>query len=187
MKNLEKYLSVLDDQVDGLLLTSRYSRHYGAEFDIAEGMAVVSKKGCRYFTDSRYIESATNNIHDFEVVMTDRNRNYALLINQAIADFDIHTLGYEEEYMTAGECSRFQQSLNAGQVMHWLAAFLIPLNIGHCFGKRHCTHSLIRSHTCNHYCNAAIDCTILSIFSCAFASFAFSASTSFSGAFAKKP
>ena len=55
MKNLEKYLSVLDDQVDGLLLTSRYSRHYGAEFDIAEGIAVVSKKGCRYFTDSRYI------------------------------------------------------------------------------------------------------------------------------------
>ena len=116
MKNLEKYLSVLNDQVDGLLLTSRYSRHYGAEFDIAEGMAVVSKKGCRYFTDSRYIESATNNIHDFEVIMTDRNRNYALLINQAIADFDIHTLGYEEEYMTAGECSRFQQSLNAKMV-----------------------------------------------------------------------
>lgn len=51
MKNLEKYLSVLNDQVDGLLLTSRYSRHYGAEFDIAEGMAVVSKKGCRYFTE----------------------------------------------------------------------------------------------------------------------------------------
>ena len=116
MKNLEKYLSVLNDQVDGLLLTSRYSRHYGAEFDIAEGMAVVSKKGCRYFTDSRYIESATNNIHDFEVIMTDRNRNYALLINQAIADFGIHTLGYEEEYMTAGECSRFQQSLNAKMV-----------------------------------------------------------------------
>lgn len=113
MKNLEKYLSILDEQVDGLLLTSRYSRHYGAEFDIAEGMAVVSRKGCRYFTDSRYIESATNNIKNFEVVMTDRSRNYALLINQAIADFGIHTLGYEEEYMTAGECARFQESLNA--------------------------------------------------------------------------
>ena len=46
MKNLEKFLSILDGEVDGLLLTSRYSRHYGAEFDIAEGMAVVSKKGC---------------------------------------------------------------------------------------------------------------------------------------------
>lgn len=116
MNNLEKYLSILNDQVDGLLLTSRYSRHYGAEFDIAEGMAVVSKKGCRYFTDSRYIESATNNIRNFQVVMTDADRNYAMLINQAIADFGIHTLGYEEEYMTAGACSRFQEKLNASMV-----------------------------------------------------------------------
>ena len=53
MKNLDKYLSILDGEVDGLLLTSRYSRHYGAEFDIAEGVAIVSKAGCRYFTDCR--------------------------------------------------------------------------------------------------------------------------------------
>ena len=38
MKNIEKYLSLLTGQVDGLLLTSRYSRYYGAEFDIAEGV-----------------------------------------------------------------------------------------------------------------------------------------------------
>ena len=62
MKNLEKYLSLLGEEVDGLLLTSRYSRHYGAEFDIAEGVAIVTKAGCRYFTDSRYIESAENGI-----------------------------------------------------------------------------------------------------------------------------
>ena len=43
MKNLEKYLSLLGNEVDGLLLTSRYSRHYGAEFDIAEGVAIVAK------------------------------------------------------------------------------------------------------------------------------------------------
>ena len=71
MKNLEKYLTLLDGGVDGLLLTSRYSRHYGAEFDIAEGVAVVTKKGCRYFTDSRYIESAENGIKDFEVLIVD--------------------------------------------------------------------------------------------------------------------
>lgn len=45
MKNLDKYLTLLDGDVDGLLLTSRYSRHYGAEFDIAEGVAIVTKKG----------------------------------------------------------------------------------------------------------------------------------------------
>ncbi|MBO7184615.1 MAG: aminopeptidase P family N-terminal domain-containing protein, partial [Oscillospiraceae bacterium] len=68
MKNLEKYLTLLDGEVDGLLLTSRYSRHYGAEYDIAEGVAVVSKKGCRYFTDNRYTEAAENGIKGFEVL-----------------------------------------------------------------------------------------------------------------------
>ena len=68
MRNIEKYLSLLGEEVDGLLLTSRYSRHYGAEFDIAEGVAIVTAKGCRYFTDSRYIESAQNGIQGFEVL-----------------------------------------------------------------------------------------------------------------------
>ena len=31
MKNLEKYLTLLDGEADGLLLTSRYSRFYGAQ------------------------------------------------------------------------------------------------------------------------------------------------------------
>ena len=43
MNNLDKYKSLLGDAVDGLLLTSRYSRHYAAEFDIAEGVALVSR------------------------------------------------------------------------------------------------------------------------------------------------
>ena len=113
MNNIDKYRSLLEGPVDGLLLTSRYSRHYGARFDIAEGMAVVSKAGCRYYTDSRYIESAQKNIQGFEVVETDPDRSYPKLINQAIADFGITTLGYEEEYLTAGELARFQASLNA--------------------------------------------------------------------------
>ena len=89
MKNLEKYLSVLDANVDGLLLTSRYSRYYGAEYDIAEGVAVVSKSGCRYFTDSRYIEAAQNGIKDFEVLQMDHENPYDERINTAIADFGI--------------------------------------------------------------------------------------------------
>lgn len=112
MNNLEKYLSLLEGPVDGLLLTSRYSRHYGAQFDIAEGMAVVSRRGCRYYTDSRYIESAQRNLQGFEVVQTDRDRSYPALINRAVKDFGITALGYEEEYLTAGELSRLQSQLD---------------------------------------------------------------------------
>lgn len=118
MKNLDKYLSLLEDGM-GLLLTSRYSRHYGAEFDIAEGVAIVTKKGCRYLTDSRYIESAQNNIKGFTVQMVAPAYQYNGLLNEAIHDFEIHTLGYEENYLTVAELLDFQENLHAK---------LVPMN-----------------------------------------------------------
>ena len=119
MKNLDKYLALLSGEVDGLLLTSRYSRHYGAQFDIAEGVAIVTKAGCRYFTDSRYIESAENGIKGFEVLMVDRGNGYHKRINDAIADFGVTTLGYEENYLTVAEFLGYEKNLHAK---------LIPLN-----------------------------------------------------------
>ena len=113
MKNLDKYLSLLGSEVDGLLLTSRYSRHYGAEFDIAEGAAIVTAKGCRYFTDSRYIESAENNLKGFEVLIVDKDHSYFARLNDAIADFGVSTLGYEENYLTVAELMDYEQNLNA--------------------------------------------------------------------------
>lgn len=119
MKNIDKFLSLLDGEVDGLLLTSRYSRYYGTEFDIAEGVAIVTKAGCRYFTDSRYIESAENGIKGFEVKMVDRGNWYHKLLNEAIADFGVTTLGYEEDYLTVAEFQGYEKNLNAK---------LVPMN-----------------------------------------------------------
>lgn len=119
MKNIEKYLSLLTSEINGLLLTSRYSRFYGAEFDIAEGVAIVSKAGCRYFTDSRYIESAQNNICGFEVLESAGADAYNDCINQAIADFGITALGYEEGYLSVAEYLEFKEHLKADLVpMH---------------------------------------------------------------------
>ena len=112
MNNLSKYLTLLDGEVDGLLLTSRYSRHYGAEFDIAEGVAIVTKVGCRYFTDSRYIESAQNDLKGFEVLCVDKI-GYFKLLNDAIADFGVTALGYEENYLTVAEFMGYEKNLNA--------------------------------------------------------------------------
>ncbi len=119
MNNMEKYIALLDSQVQGLLLTSRYSRYYGAEFDIAEGIAIVSKAGCRYFTDSRYIESAQKGIKGFEVIMVDRDHPYTKLLNEAIADFGITALGFEEAYLTVSEYNLYNDKLGVK---------LVPMN-----------------------------------------------------------
>ena len=112
MKNLDKYLSLLEDN-QGLLLTSRYSRHYGAEFDIAEGAAIVTKKGCRYFTDNRYTEAAENGIKGFEVLDVAKGKGYVACINQCIEDFGITTLGFEENYLTVAEYMMYEKGVNA--------------------------------------------------------------------------
>jgi len=113
MKNLEKYRSLLGEEIDGLLLTSRYSRHYCAEFDIAEGVALVSKDCALYFTDSRYIESAQNNIKGFEVVEMNRENPYNKLLNDAIAKYELKKLGYEEGYLTVAELRGYETGLQA--------------------------------------------------------------------------
>lgn len=113
MNNLDKYKSLLGGKVNGLLLTSRYSRHYAAEFDIAEGVAIVSAKGCRYFTDSRYIESAQNSLRGFEVLMVDREHSYFARLNEACADFGVTTLGFEEDYLTVWEFRAYEEKLTA--------------------------------------------------------------------------
>ena len=120
MKNLEKYLSILDANVDGLLLTSRHSRYYCAEYEISEGVAIVSKAGCRYFTDSRYIEAAQNGIKGFEVLEMNHENPYDARINTAIADFHIQVLGYEEEYLTVAELQFYEKTLHAK---------LVPYNV----------------------------------------------------------
>ncbi len=118
MKNLEKYLTLLDE-VDGLLLTSEFSRFYGAEHHISEGVAIVTKAGCRYFTDSRYIESAQNGIKGFDVIEMNAKNPYNDLLNKAIADFGVATLGYEEGYLSVAEFLDYEKNLNAKLVpMH---------------------------------------------------------------------
>ena len=113
MKNLEKFLSLLSGEVDGLLLTSRFSRHYGAEYDIAEGVAVVSKAGCRYFTDNRYTEAAMNGIKGFEVLDVAKGGGYVKCINKCIEDFGITTLGFEENYLNVAEYFMYEKNVNA--------------------------------------------------------------------------
>lgn len=113
MKNLEKYLSLLGAEVDGLLLTSRYSRFYCAEHDIAEGVAIVTKSDSYYFTDSRYIESAQNGIKGMEVVEMNHANPYTKLLNNVIARCDVSRLGFEESFLTVEEFAEYQTELKA--------------------------------------------------------------------------
>ena len=114
MKNIEKYQSLLaSGEVDALLLTSEYNRLYAAQYGVAEGVAVVTKEGAYYFTDSRYIEAAENNLPAFTVRMTHPGSSDIARINEVIGEHTIKKLGFEELDMSYATFLEFQHALHA--------------------------------------------------------------------------
>ena len=114
MKNIEKYQSLLETgEVDALLLTSVYNRLYAAQYRVAEGVAVVTREGAYYFTDSRYIEAAEKNLKGFTVRMTHPGSSEIERINEVIGEHTIKKLGFEENDMTYGDYLRYNEALHA--------------------------------------------------------------------------
>lgn len=121
MKNIEKYQKLIaEGEVDALLLTSKHNRQYAAEYCIAEGVAVICKTQSYYFTDFRYIESAQKNLPGFAVKMVDTEHPYTKLINEAISDNTVKTIGFEDDTLTVEEYTLYNTKLNA--VLHPYAA-----------------------------------------------------------------
>ena len=114
MKNIEKYQSLRETgEVDALLLTSVYNRLYAAQYRVAEGVAVVTREGAYYFTDSRYIEAAEKNLKGFTVRMTHPGSSEIERINEVIGEHTIKKLGFEENDMTYGDYLRYNEALHA--------------------------------------------------------------------------
>ena len=114
MTNLEKMQSILHEgAVDALLLTSEVSRMYAARYNVSEGAAVIGKEKNWYFTDSRYIEVAEENLPGFTVELIDRENPYTQRINNALAELGAQKLGIEEDYLTHGEYLMYAEKLNA--------------------------------------------------------------------------
>ena len=114
MTNLEKMQSILaEGTVDALLLTSQVNRMYAARYDVHEGVAVVGREKCWYFTDSRYIEVAQENLPGFVVEEVNRENSYSQRINAALDELKVNKLGIEEDYLTHGAYLLYADRLHA--------------------------------------------------------------------------
>lgn len=96
--------------IDAMLLSSAPGEFYGVGFH-GEGYVVVTAGECRYFTDSRYIEAAEKTVTGAAITMTDRNRSYPALLQQAIDDLGIRKLGFEDRYMTVAQYNYLNNAL----------------------------------------------------------------------------
>lgn len=111
MNHFERIIENLGE-LDGVLLTSEANCFYATGF-AGEGMALVTKNGCWYFTDSRYTEAAEKAIQGATIEKISRERPFSRCINEALEQSGAKVLGFEDAAMTVAEHTTFAPKLNA--------------------------------------------------------------------------
>lgn len=111
MNHLEHIAAHLDG-LDAILLTSEANCYYAAGF-MGEGIALVTRRGSWYFTDSRYTEAADKAIGDAAVIReVSREKPFSALINEALAEAGAEKAGFEEQRMTVAEHAVYSEKLH---------------------------------------------------------------------------
>lgn len=110
MNHLEHIAAHLDG-LDAILLTSEANCYYATGF-MGEGIALVTRRGSWYFTDSRYTEAADKAIGDAAVIReVSREKPFSVLINEALAEAGAEKAGFEEQRMTVAEHAVYSEKL----------------------------------------------------------------------------
>ncbi len=111
MNHLEHIAAHLDG-LDAILLTSEANCYYATGF-MGEGIALVTRRGSWYFTDSRYTEAAGMAIGDAAVIReVSRERPFSALINEALAASGAEKVGFEDQRMTVAEHAVYSEKLH---------------------------------------------------------------------------
>lgn len=99
--------------LDGMLLTNEANRFYASGFHSSgtDGMALITREKCYYFTDSRYTEAAQRHVQDAEIQEVGIGRGYSVVLKEAVQRHNIRRLGFEDAYMTVREHTAYAQAL----------------------------------------------------------------------------
>lgn len=112
MDNIKNIIEKLDEYgIEALLLAADSSCHYATGVGLSEGTAFITKQGCTYMTDSRYIEAAQRDISCAEVLLTNAANTPNSYISAIIAAQGITKVGFEEDRMTVDAYNKTKEAL----------------------------------------------------------------------------
>lgn len=111
MKLAKLRQALVDNQIDGLLITNEFNRRYMTNFTGTAGVAIVSQQDAVFITDFRYTEQAAKQITDFRIVQ--HTKTIVEEIAQQVALMGIQTLGFEKDTVSYGTYELYQQVVKA--------------------------------------------------------------------------
>lgn len=101
--------------LDAIMLSEQYNRFYATGFPSTgtDGLALICREKCYYFTDSRYTVAAQRHVTGAEITITGKGRGYVELVNEVIEAEGIKVLGFDEAYMTVAAYESYRDKLHA--------------------------------------------------------------------------
>lgn len=113
MNHFEKIARELSaHDLDAMLVTSAPGEFYAAGFH-GEGAAVVTPDKTWYYTDSRYIEAAQQQIGGAQVGMIRTGETYRSLVEAIVQKAGIRRMGFEDNYMSVAEFGLWREGVSA--------------------------------------------------------------------------
>ncbi|WP_163969973.1 M24 family metallopeptidase [Oceanobacillus halotolerans] len=106
--NIRKKLQ--ENHLDGLLITSPINRRYVTGFTGTAGVALITEDAARFITDFRYIEQATEQAKDFDVIQHKELMEQE--IKQQVLDLNIKRLGFERDHVTYSSYETYNKVLD---------------------------------------------------------------------------
>lgn len=108
MNHIKRIAAGLEQQaLDAMLISSAPGEFYAVGFH-GEGYAIITKDGCRYSTDARYIEAAQK-IEGAEIICISPTKGHAEYAAETVEAWNIRRLGIEDEYMSVQEYGKLRE------------------------------------------------------------------------------
>ena len=100
MNHIKKIAAKLPEYgLDAMLITSEPGEFYAVGFH-GEGVTLITAEESWYYTDSRYIEAANEQVQADHISLPEKGRNYRGTIDALAKEHGLKKIGFEEDYMT---------------------------------------------------------------------------------------
>ena len=113
MTHFEKIAAELKGRgLNAMLITSEPGEFYAVGFH-GEGAALITPDKTWYYTDSRYIEAAQQQITGAQVAQLPKGVRYRDLVGDLVKEAGVSRLGFEEQYMSVSSHTAWTKAVEA--------------------------------------------------------------------------
>lgn len=111
MNKIEKLRKALgENDLDAILITSPYNRRYVTNFTGTAGVAIISMNDARFITDFRYIEQASNQAADFNIV--EHKQPIHQTISEQLNEMGVYKVGFEKDHVTFSTYEQYKKTMD---------------------------------------------------------------------------